>query len=120
MNFATEARYLTIGMACLLPFGIIKYIFRSRIFPFLVDPRGMKNERQLKASRNFTRLSKVFLWLSPLFFASISRGFYKYLQVDMLIAILFPGLLIVTFLLEYLFQKAFYQYLLSEVINFRG
>jgi hypothetical protein len=113
MNFPTEISYLTIGMAFLLPFGIIKYTFRKRIFPFLVGPRGMANERQLKASRNFTRLATVFLWLSPLFFAGISRGFYKYLQVDLLIAILFPGLLIATFLLEYLFQKAFYQYLLS-------
>jgi hypothetical protein len=73
----------------------------------------MTNERQLKASRNLTRLSKIFLWLSPLFFAGISRGFYKYLQVDLLIAILFPGLLIATYLLEYLYQKSFYQYLLA-------
>jgi hypothetical protein len=100
-------------MALFLPWEVLKHIYREKFFPKMVKRPGASIDKLLKLSSMVIKFGKIFLWFSPLFFMAASWSFYKYLQFDLLIAILFPGLLIAIILFEYLFQKGLYQYLRS-------
>ncbi len=110
-SLETAFFYIAIGLAILLPFGILKYTLREKYAASIY--RHPEAKRRILGSRRWlVPLLRIFLWLSPLYLILIPLLLYEYSDQNGITAFACMALIIANVFVEYRFQKWLYLYLI--------
>jgi hypothetical protein len=108
-DFEIVIFYLTIGMAILLPFGLLKFALRERYAQVLIKRQTQGVDKLLKYTPSLAWYLRMLAWLSLLCLPVVAVAFYYYLEVRLSITFTFLALMFATLFVEYRFQKWLYQ-----------
>ena len=114
MTTGTLINIILIGFGIVLPLGVVKYLIREKIAQEVMLRNANDRARTEKSNAAMLKLLKLFLYVSPLIVIIIPYVFYKDDQVGLLRSITLTVLLLVTVVLEYVFQKWLYKRLHCE------
>lgn len=112
MMYSSETAffYFGIGLAILLPFGILKYIIREKIAASVYQHPEAKN-RILGYERGLVPLLRIILWLSPLYLILLPLLLSEYSGLNRITVFACMMLMVANVFMEYHFRKWLYQYL---------
>ena len=104
--------YLSIGLAILLLFGIMKYIIREKYAASIYKTPETK-QKILESSKKMISLLRIFLWLSPLYLIFLPWLISNFTDLNWIFVFISMALIYANVLIEYFFQKWRYQHLIS-------
>ena len=114
IDLDTTFFYIGVVFAILLPFGILKYIFREKLVVSMYQqPEAIK--RDLGYQRRFVPFLRIFLWLSPLYLFLVPWFLYKYSGGNGITIFASSALMTANIYVEYRFRKWLYQYLEKSI-----
>ena len=113
MNTGTWLDLFLVGLAILLPFGVIKYLIREKYARQVLLRGEVDRRRLLKSSAWITKWTKLFLYISPLTLIILPYSFYQSDGFNLLKSIALSVLLLITVGLEYMFHKWLRNYLMT-------
>jgi hypothetical protein len=105
MNYTTVIDYLTIAMALLLPFGVVKYLIREKYAQQVLLRTDVEKTRAIKSNAAVLKLTRLTMVITPLILILFPFASHRYAQVDLLRTITLTVLMMVTVGLEYMFRK---------------
>jgi len=103
-------KYLSVGLAILLLFGMIKYIAREKFSAAYATSRDAKN-RFLKGQKLIISLLRFFLWLSPLYIFLVPWLLSEYSDLNGAVVFACMVLMVANALVEFLLRRYLFQYL---------
>lgn len=114
INISSYLIFFTIGLAILLPFGILKYKFRENYANEVLSklPEAKRN-RIYSLNKKTITLFKITLWLAPLYLFVIPFSLFYYFDQNLMLSVIFILLLYATILIEFYFLKWKTNYLQS-------
>jgi VIT1/CCC1 family predicted Fe2+/Mn2+ transporter len=115
MSTASLITYLLIGLAILLPMGVLKYLIREKYVGPLLDQNETYRQRVSKSNEYILKWGKLFLYLFPVIMIVLPYTLYKDAQVDLLTSIIFTVLMCANVALEYFYRRWLSNYLMSKM-----
>jgi hypothetical protein len=103
-------KYLSIGFAIVLLFGMIKYLAREKFAAVYASSPAAKIGF-LKGQKLIISLSRIFLWLSPLYLFLLPWLLSTYSNLNGVVVFVCMILMVANVLVEFLFRKYLVQYL---------
>lgn len=99
--------FLTIGLAVLLPFGLLKYRLREKYIEEVLQklPEGRRN-RMYALNKRIITLSNILFWMAPLALIVIPYPLFTFFGINSFLAISFVVLIYITLVIEYLYSRS--------------